>query len=252
MHRKPNSLFNTFFLATIILLIASMFYNNYFAFSFEKDKNYNLVNSVLEEIQKNYVDSLNMDSMVESSIRQILTNLDPHSIYMNRDEVSSSMEMMQGSFEGIGIEFSIHKDTIIIVNVIPNGPSEKKGIQAGGRIIMIEGEKVAGIGIRNQDVIKKFLRNVEKWNFEEEASKSSNDFPSPTYEIIDETYFIKYKIYINDQPQGLPLDHTSTLENTFEFWEKVELKTNNQNARIIFEITPSRGDANVWVTYVGT
>ena len=86
----------------------------------------------------------------------------------------------------------------------------------------------------SQDVIKKFLRDIEKWNFEEEVQSSSASFPSPTYEIIDETYFIKYKIYINEQPQGLPLDHTSTLKNTFEFWEKVVLKTNNQDARIVF------------------
>jgi tetratricopeptide (TPR) repeat protein len=102
----------------------------------------------------------------------------------------------------------------------------------------------------SQDVIKKFLRNVEKWNFEAEVEMSSEEFPSPTYEIIDETYLIKYKIYINEQPQGLPLDHISTLKNSFEFWEKVELKTNNQDARVIFEITPSKADANVWVTWV--
>ena len=102
----------------------------------------------------------------------------------------------------------------------------------------------------SQDVIKKFLRDVVKWNFEEEVGKSSNSFPSPTYEIIDETYIIKYKIYINDQPQGLPLDHISTLQNSFNFWEKVELNTNNQDARIIFEITNTKADANVWVTWV--
>jgi len=102
----------------------------------------------------------------------------------------------------------------------------------------------------SQDVIKKFLRDVVKWNFEEEVERSSNSFPSPTYEIIDETYIIKYKIYINDQPLGLPLDHISTLQNSFEFWEKVELNTNNQDARIIFEITNTKADANVWVTWV--
>ena len=102
----------------------------------------------------------------------------------------------------------------------------------------------------SQDVIKKFLRDVEKWNFEAEVGTSSSNFPSPTYEITDQTYIIKYKIYINEQPQGLPLDHTSTLKNTFEFWEKVELKTNDQDAKIIFEITPSKSDANVWVTWV--
>ena len=102
----------------------------------------------------------------------------------------------------------------------------------------------------SQDVIKKFLRNVEKWNFDKEVGMSSEDFPSPTYEIIDETYLIKYKIYINEQPSGLPLDHTSTLENSFEFWENVELNTNGQEARIIFEITKSKADANVWITWV--
>ena len=102
----------------------------------------------------------------------------------------------------------------------------------------------------SQDVIKKFLRDVEKWNFDKEVEMSSEDFPSPTYEIINGTYIIKYKIYINEQPAGLPLNHTSTLKNTFEFWEKVELNTNNQNAKIIFEVTKSKTDANVWITWV--
>ena len=120
------------------------------------------------------------------------------------------------------------------------------------KILKNKGSEIRYIEYPNpsQDVIKKFLRDVEKWNFEEEVGRSSNSFPSPTYEIIDETYIIKYKIYINDQPLGLPLDHISTLQNSFEFWEKVELNTNNQDARIIFEITNTKADANVWVTWV--
>ena len=102
----------------------------------------------------------------------------------------------------------------------------------------------------SQDVIKKFLRDVEKWNFDKEVEMSSEDFPSPTYEIINGTYIIKYKIYINEQPAGLPLDHTSTLKSTFEFWEKVELNTNDQDAKVIFEVTKSKANANVWITWV--
>jgi tetratricopeptide (TPR) repeat protein len=102
----------------------------------------------------------------------------------------------------------------------------------------------------SQDVIKKFLRDVVKWNFDKQVEMSSENFPSPTYEIINGTYIIKYKIYINEQPIGLPLDHTSTLKNTFEFWEKMELNTNNQDAKIMFEITKSKSDANVWITWV--
>ncbi|MAQ47588.1 MAG: hypothetical protein CMD27_01750 [Flavobacteriales bacterium] len=109
---------------------------------------------ILQEVQKNYVDSIDMGSLIESSIEQTLKNLDPHSIYMTKDQVASSMEMMQGSFEGIGVEFSIQNDTIIVINVIPDGPSEKIGIKAGDRIVTIEDKNVTGIGITNQDVIK--------------------------------------------------------------------------------------------------
>jgi len=102
----------------------------------------------------------------------------------------------------------------------------------------------------SQDVIKKFLRDYAKWNFEQQVQISSKSFPDPTYEIIDEVYVIKYKIYINEQPSGLPLDHVSTLEKSFVFWESKELETNNQKAKMKFEITKSKVDANVWVTWV--
>ena len=102
----------------------------------------------------------------------------------------------------------------------------------------------------SQDVIKKFLRDYAKWNFEEQVKMSSTEFPDPTYEVIDDVYYITYKIYINDQPAALPLNHKITLEQSFEFWEKQELKTNNQDAKMKFVITKSKQDANVWITWV--
>jgi tetratricopeptide (TPR) repeat protein len=102
----------------------------------------------------------------------------------------------------------------------------------------------------SQDVIKKFLRDYTKWNFEDEVKKASERFPDPTYEIIDETYIIHYKVFINEQPTGLPLDHVDTLKNSFLFWEEQKLKTNDQKAKMKFEITNSKQDANVWVTWV--
>ena len=102
----------------------------------------------------------------------------------------------------------------------------------------------------SQDVIKKFLRNTVNWNFEQEVKSSSLEFPDPTYEVIDEIYIITYKIYINHQPEGLPLNHKNTLENTFKFWEGQELKTYDQNAKIKFEITKLKNEANVWITWV--
>ena len=100
------------------------------------------------------------------------------------------------------------------------------------------------------DVIKKFLRDYVKWNYEAEVQKASTSFPDPTYEIIDEEYVIYYKVYINEQPMGLPLDHVSTLVNSFEFWENQSLSTNNQKAKIKFEVTEKKHEANVWITWV--
>lgn len=103
----------------------------------------------------------------------------------------------------------------------------------------------------SQDVIKKFLRDYIKWNFEEQAKKASEKFPDPTYEIVNETVIITYKVFINDQPTGLPLDHISTLESSFTFWEEQELNTSNsEKAKIKFEITNLKHEANVWVTWI--
>ncbi|MCH7560441.1 MAG: matrixin family metalloprotease [Thaumarchaeota archaeon] len=102
----------------------------------------------------------------------------------------------------------------------------------------------------SQDVIKKFLRDYLKWNFEEEAKKASAKFPDPTYEIVDEKVIIYYKVFINEQPTGLPLDHVSTLKNSFMFWEEQELDTNNQKVKVKFEITNLKYEANVWVTWI--
>ena len=102
----------------------------------------------------------------------------------------------------------------------------------------------------SQDVIKKFLRDYIKWNFEEEVKTASSNFPDPTYEIINEVYVIHYKVFVNEQPLGLPLDHVGTLQNSFLFWKNQELNTDGHKARMEFEITNQKQDANVWVTWV--
>ena len=102
----------------------------------------------------------------------------------------------------------------------------------------------------SQDVIKKFLRDYIKWNFEEQAKLAAETFPRPTYEIIDEVVIVYYKVFINNQPPGLPLDHVYTLKSSFLFWEEQEFDTNNEKAKVKFEITNLRHEANVWVTWI--
>lgn len=102
----------------------------------------------------------------------------------------------------------------------------------------------------SQDVIKKFLRDYDQWNYEEEVQRASGKFPNPTYQVVDGIQIITYKVHINEQPTGLPLNHVSTLENSFSFWENQKLETTNQSAKIKFEITKLKHEANVWITWV--
>ncbi|MCX7861390.1 MAG: S41 family peptidase [Bacteroidales bacterium] len=109
----------------------------------------------LDIINLFYVDSVNNDKIVEAAIIEMLKTLDPHSTYISKDEVREMNEPLEGNFEGIGVQFNIFNDTILVVNPIPGGPSEKLGIRAGDRIIKIDGQNVAGVGIKNNDVFKK-------------------------------------------------------------------------------------------------
>lgn len=110
---------------------------------------------IINWIDKYYVDSVNKSDLVEKAIVEVLHNLDPHSTYLTKEEVKAMSEPLQGNFEGIGISFNILNDTIFVINPIPNGPSEKVGIKSGDRIVMIEGQPVAGVGIKTSDVFTK-------------------------------------------------------------------------------------------------
>lgn len=109
---------------------------------------------VLEWIENYYVDSVDQRTLVENAIIEVLKKLDPHSSYLTKKEVKEMNEPLQGNFEGIGISFNILNDTIFVVSAISGGPSEKVGIMAGDRIIKVEGDNVAGMGITNKDVFR--------------------------------------------------------------------------------------------------
>lgn len=111
--------------------------------------------SLLQLINYYYVDTVNTPKLTEEAIIAMLEKLDPHSIYISKNDLKAMNEPLEGNFEGIGVQFNILFDTITVVATIPGGPSEKVGIQAGDKIISIDGNNVAGIKIKNEDVIKK-------------------------------------------------------------------------------------------------
>ncbi len=104
-----------------------------------------------------YLDTVNLDKITESVIIDLLRGLDPHSTYISAEDVRDMNEPLQGNFEGIGIQFNLLKDTIIVIEPISGGPSEKVGLCAGDRIINIDGEKVSGIGISTNGVRSRLL-----------------------------------------------------------------------------------------------
>lgn len=108
--------------------------------------------ALLYHIEQNYVDTVNIALVTEDAIRALLGDLDPHSAYISAKDVKRANEGLEGNFEGIGIQFNIIHDTITVVSPIAGGPSESLGIQAGDKIVEIDGENVGGVGITNSDV----------------------------------------------------------------------------------------------------
>jgi carboxyl-terminal processing protease len=112
---------------------------------------------VIDLISIKYVDSVRTDTLVDEAIEEILSRLDPHSVYIPTSLLSEVNEDLQGNFEGIGVEFNIFNDTIHVINVLQNGPSDKAGLKVGDRFLKVNDSVVAGTQI-NTDRIKKLLR----------------------------------------------------------------------------------------------
>lgn len=146
----------SFLIATGIFIGAKLNFSGTSISFFHSEKKFSdKLNSVLNFIEEEYVDTVNREMLVEKTIAELLQNLDPHSVYITAKELQELHEPLEGNFEGIGIEFNIIHDTIRVISVIAGGPSEAVGIQAGDKIVSIEGKSVTGIKIKNKDVMKK-------------------------------------------------------------------------------------------------
>jgi carboxyl-terminal processing protease len=111
--------------------------------------------ALLNMISYAYVDTVNQEKIADDAIRLLLKELDPHSVYIPADELKETNEPLVGKFEGVGIQFNILDDTIMVTQTISGGPSEKLGIRSGDRIVKIDDQNVANIKITNNDVLKK-------------------------------------------------------------------------------------------------
>ncbi|MCX6246806.1 MAG: S41 family peptidase [Bacteroidetes bacterium] len=113
------------------------------------------INEVINYVKRNYVDTVSRDELEEKAITGMLQGLDPHSVYITASEFHDATDPLLGGFEGIGVQFRLERDSIMVINPVSGGPSEKLGIKAGDRIVKIDGKNVAGIKITNNDVLRK-------------------------------------------------------------------------------------------------
>lgn len=142
-------------LCVVVGIMIGTFYANHFS-----GNRLNIINSgssrlsnLLHIIDDQYVDSVNIDSLVEKAIPQILAELDPHSVYISAKDVQLATDDLKGSFSGVGIEFIIRDDTIRVQNVIKDGPANRAGLLAGDKIVSINGKPFVGKIVTNEEAM---------------------------------------------------------------------------------------------------
>ncbi len=148
MNKLKSNRFTPLFMA--ISVVAGIMIGYFFANHFSGNR-LNIINNgssrlnnLLHIIDDQYVDSVNIDDLVDKAIPQILAELDPHSVYISAEDVQKANASLQGSFSGVGIEFVIREDTIRVQGVIKNGPAEKAGILAGDKIVSVDDKPFVG------------------------------------------------------------------------------------------------------------
>lgn len=158
------------------------------------------LSNLLYLVENNYVDTVNMSELIEKVIPKVLEELDPHSIYIPKEDYAEIQEPLDGSFEGIGVQFNVQNDTILIVAVISGGPSEKEGLLPGDRIITINDSTFAGQKITSEDVIKNLKGKkgtevklgIKRFGFSELLEYTITRDKIPLYSV-DASYMIDKK-----------------------------------------------------------
>lgn len=196
-------------ICVVIGIVVGTFYANHFSGNRLNiiNSGSNRLNNLLHIIDDQYVDKVNIDSLVDKAIPQILSDLDPHSVYISAKDVQQATDDLKGSFSGVGIEFVIRDDTIRVQGVIKNGPAEQAGILAGDKIVSVDGEPFVGKIVTNSEAMRrlkgpkdtKVKIGVVRYGQEKEKqfTVTRADIPqrsiSATYMIDEKTGYIKIK-----------------------------------------------------------
>lgn len=196
-------------LCVIIGIVIGTFYANHFSGNRLNiiNSGSNRLNNLLHIIDDQYVDAVNIDSLVDKAIPQILSDLDPHSVYISAKDVQQATDDLKGSFSGVGIEFVIRNDTIHVQGVIKNGPAEQAGILAGDKIVSVDGKPFVGKQVTNEEAMRRLKGpkdtkvKIGVQRYGQKAIKyytiTRGDIPqksiSAAYMLNDNTGYIKIK-----------------------------------------------------------
>jgi len=137
-----------------LILAVGVYLGKRLDFDTHQQKDFNKFNLVLSQLENAYVDTIDKDELIEKAVSNLLQELDPHSYYIKAKDLSAVNEPMEGSFDGIGVEFNLLNDTILVVAPISGGPSQSVGILSGDKIVSVDGDTIAGTDLENEDVFK--------------------------------------------------------------------------------------------------
>ena len=154
MNNRKNNRFMPLIMAICVVMgiLIGTFYANHFSGNRLSiiNSSGNKLNNLLHIVEDQYVDTVNVNDLVEKAIPQILSELDPHSVYISASDVQQANDDLRGSFSGVGIEFTIRQDTLHVQQVISNGPAERAGLIAGDKIVQVDGDNFTGKTLTNE------------------------------------------------------------------------------------------------------
>ena len=179
--RKPSALQPLFFAGTLIVgmfIGTNLGDRNLLQVKTGTEENPNKLVSLIDYIEDHYVDSVDKKKLIDDAIGSILKNLDPHSYYMDPEDLAQAQEQLEGKFEGIGVEFMIYKDSLVVVKTVPGGPSEKAGLKAGDRIVEVEGKAISGKEL-DSDKAQKLLKGKGGSEVVVAVARRGNEKPLP-------------------------------------------------------------------------
>ena len=211
MNEKKNNRFMPFLMAVSVVvgILIGTFYANHFSGNRLSiiNSGSNKLNNLLRLVDDQYVDTVNVNDLVEKAIPQILSELDPHSVYIGAKDMQIANDDLKGSFSGVGIEFTIRHDTLHVQNVIKNGPSERAGLIAGDKIVMVDDQPFTGKTLTNEEAMHRLkgpkdtkvklgiIRNKEKTirNFVVTRGDIPTRSVTATYMLDDKTGYIRIR-----------------------------------------------------------